>query len=716
MITPRRSDHPSLFHTFSAISQQMEDPEQPATERAVQGRVLQACQRCRSLKTRCLLSDHAGICQRCLHAKKDCVWAEVPRRARKARGPSRIAQVEQKIDGLVASIARPPTNHSSFASTSEQRTPPGDTARRIPGKSNERTVHPGSWLPFPDSFDQEASNPQQSRENGAEESQPGDELNERFLNRLRDIHTFSTETDMERAPDAVFQGAHRFEPEINNEYVKRLLSTGEAEILLNEYRAMWSSFPFVPLANHTSARDLSETKPMLFLAILTVASWKNRLRQKILDKTYRTELSERTIVNPHRTLSIVQSILVYLSRYHFLFSHKTQQIFSLQQVAVGLALDIGLHTKTRRTFMNGMSGRTPPKAYSEQEQRERQRTFLGCYYMSSMIAGGLQKPNLLRYTDYMGECCKDLRQAREIPSDVIIGRLVTLRRLDDQIHDAFYSEDAVDLSLSDPRINMNYKFLQAQLEDFGSEDCLDELQRMIDLTSTFTSVQLHSISLRQASTPTNMIAGNTLQLNALLATLEACKRHTDILLSISASEYHLLSFSEWMRLPVVMITGARLCIPSDHLSAINWDIKAAHERLRLDSFLEFLCARMQAISVSVYDFWSILNMIMRELKTWYLKRINPGSQPIDPINVFGIPTPNATMSSLGSSGATPASHAMGHGCPVDHAGQLSAETGMNLDMTEAAFAFMRSEEFDMDKFFDMGLWGDETYLDMGFGS
>ncbi|PVI01556.1 hypothetical protein DM02DRAFT_591044 [Periconia macrospinosa] len=693
----------------------IEQPATPAADKAAQGRVAQACQRCRSLKTRCLLSERSGTCQRCLNAKRDCVWAEAPRRVRKTRGPSRISQVEQKLDGLVASIVNAPVDRNFVAPPTESRTSVASAGALYPTARDRSQAFPGGWLPFPSSFEQQESVPRENEENEAEEQHADAGANERFIEKLREIHNFSDDTNLDKSPEGIFRGQYKNEPGIENDYVKRLLSSGEAEILCNEYRSMCSSFPFVPLTNSTSAQSLSVAKPMLFLAILTVASWKNRLRQKILDKVYRTELGERTIVNPRKTLSLVQSILVYLSRYHFLFSHKTQQIFSLQQIAVGLAIDIGLHTKSRRSIL-GMSGSSNTKEYTPRELLERQRTYLGCYYLSSMISAGLQKPNLLKHTDYMIDCCRNLRQSYEISSDIIIARLIALRRLDDQIQDAFYSEGIVDLPLSDPRIIMNYKFLQTQIDDSRDDDCSEEYQRVIDLTSTYTRIQMHAISLRASPEPKKPGMGDSMQLNALLATLEACKQHLDILLTISASEYHLISFSEWMRLPFVLITGARICLPSDHLSAIQWDVKTAQERLGLDSYLAAIGSRMEAVSVSFFDFWNIMVLIMKEMRTWYLAKIDPERQnPKDKqTNMNGLPTPNATHTSLSSNGNNTPRYAMGSVCPVDHGMQLPVDSDIHMS-GEDAFAFMRTSDFDMDKFFDMGLWGDQAYTDMGFG-
>jgi hypothetical protein len=83
--------------------------------------------------------------------------------------------------------------------------------------------------------------------------------------------------------------------------------------LLHEYRDMSISFPFVPLSSNITARQLYHDAPVLFLAIITAASWREHQRQMSLDAIYRQELANRTIMRPRKSLSLVQSVLVYLS-------------------------------------------------------------------------------------------------------------------------------------------------------------------------------------------------------------------------------------------------------------------------------------------------------------------------------------------------------------------------------------------------------------------
>jgi hypothetical protein len=88
----------------------------------------------------------------------------------------------------------------------------------------------------------------------------------------------------------------------------------------------------------------------------------------------------------------------------------------------------------------------------------------------------MQKPNLLKYTEYMGQCSRDLRDHRQYSSDVIIGHLLSIRRLDDQIQDCFFTEETAGLDIADPRISMNFRFLESQLEEWKRERYSEEYQ------------------------------------------------------------------------------------------------------------------------------------------------------------------------------------------------------------------------------------------------
>lgn len=164
-------------------------------------------------------------------------------------------------------------------------------------------------MPVPPSFEQDTTRPEEEIEQAPDPA----EADRQYLERIRSVHRFGDREDIDQAPESLFQPSKKREKPIKNDLVEQILSTGEADSLLNEYRQMTASFPFVMLSPSISGNELHESKPILFLAIITVASWRDHRRQMSLDTIFRNELANRTIIRPHRTLSLVQSVLVYLS-------------------------------------------------------------------------------------------------------------------------------------------------------------------------------------------------------------------------------------------------------------------------------------------------------------------------------------------------------------------------------------------------------------------
>lgn len=247
---------------------------------------------------------------------------------------------------------------------------------------------------------------------------------------------------------------------------------------------------------------------------------------------------------------------------------------------------------------------------------------------------------------------------------------------------------------------------------------------MLVLSYAYTDMVLHSVALRPLPESVQSSATDGTQVKALLSTLEAARKFLDTLLSFPASEYHLISFAEWMRLPATMMTVAKLCIPTNAHAAVGWDVKAAQDLVRLDICLEALCYRFQ--NQSTYDkvkqprpdFWWAMRFVTDLTRTWYVKKINPHTNT----DVSNRPTPSdsTVRSRLGAdTGALPT--------PPDGYTHIQFTNLENTDFSNIdlgagtsgecndPFAFIKSADFDMEQFFDMGIWGDEAYSGMGFG-
>jgi hypothetical protein len=216
--------------------------------------------------------------------------------------------MEQKIDGLVASLVNPPTQPDTAPAPVASQPRPSSSAAIC--DSTTQREFPGSWIPVPSSFEPELPRADERHINLAE----GDEEADRqFISEIRNVHRFGDAEDTGGVPDRLFQPSKRREDPIKGPLIEEMMANGQADSLLIGYREMSQSFPFVPLHDATSSQELYANKPMLLLAMMTASSWRDNKRMKALDAIYRRELAERTIIRPRRTLGLVQSVLVYLS-------------------------------------------------------------------------------------------------------------------------------------------------------------------------------------------------------------------------------------------------------------------------------------------------------------------------------------------------------------------------------------------------------------------
>jgi hypothetical protein len=93
------------------------------------------------------------------------------------------------------------------------------------------------------------------------------------------------------------------------------------------------------------------------------------------------------------------------------------------------------------------------------------------------LSVALMKPNLLKYTEYMGRIGQQLTYEREYESDDAISRLISLRRIDDQIYEYMNGEETADLPITDSRIYMNMRFMETQLEDWKINNTISGMSK-----------------------------------------------------------------------------------------------------------------------------------------------------------------------------------------------------------------------------------------------
>ncbi|MCJ1284003.1 hypothetical protein MMC26_003334 [Xylographa opegraphella] len=421
-------------------------------------------------------------------------------------------------------------------------------------------------------------------------------------------------------------------------FPNELMDCDRAELLLNEFREMTPFFPFVPLSATITALSMSSRRPLLLLAILMTTSFGDRQLQVILEEQYRQELSKKVFMKGQKSLDHLQSILVYLAWYHFHFKPQVQQIYPLLHLAIGIAVDLGYHQQPKKPVVD-YPVQTEGIPIVPSQSREAQRAFLGCYYLSTAFAVALSRPNFVKYTVYMTECCTRLRDDPEFPSDKMIPHMISLHHIGDQINDAFRSEDGDISPAIQPLVQIHLSLLQSQLNDWKSQAQLEPNQHE-NTAFHFINMELNSVALRMPvphPPPNSSLPPSSTNHSILLACLESGKSYLDALLAPPASSYRHFAFTEWTRLPYVLVIVSKLSFPHPTHSASHWDPRLAHDRLRLDLYLESLCYRMQAITTyagpaqPIADFFASMKLILERTRRWYERKAKAKPGARDPI-------------------------------------------------------------------------------------
>lgn len=110
------------------------------------------------------------------------------------------------------------------------------------------------------------------------------------------------------------------------------------------------------------------------------------------------------------------------------------------------------------------------------------------------FSSALSTPNVLKYSDYMTDCCKRLQSDQEFPSDNIIPHMISLYHIGDQIYAAFTSEDTDNLDVDQVRLRMHVQLLQSQLKDWRRGIVQDTSQQ----SEQFLALQTHVLNFNSS--------------------------------------------------------------------------------------------------------------------------------------------------------------------------------------------------------------------------
>lgn len=144
-------------------------------------------------------------------------------------------------------------------------------------------------------------------------------------------------------------------------------------------------FPFVVLSANTTASQLRQSKPVLFLSVLAAAAIAvDASLANILNREMVNLYAQRFFFRCEKSLELVQALLLMNVFYLPPDSPSQIQLYQYSHIAATMALEIGIASKRRvsRKPQSERKTRNLSEGFDEQ-MAEQARAILGCYHLTS---------------------------------------------------------------------------------------------------------------------------------------------------------------------------------------------------------------------------------------------------------------------------------------------------------------------------------------------
>ena len=347
-----------------------------------------ACEACRGLKVRCEPDPGTGPCKRCRKANRKCIIT-APSRKRQKKTDSRVAELERKIDALTASLQA--TKEGNLSASDDDGDMDGDTPHMesLDGKSNQATS-PYTTTSAGTGRKRRMSEYQQ--DGGVESRRPSNpEANNQ--NSPANVANMGPRQSGPLKPESGgprLDSNEEFDTSVYGEadvVLRRTVHTETANGLFRHYTDhMAPHMPIVVFSPGTSPEIIRKRSPILFLAILSVASGQDFPElQATLSREIMRILADRVFVMGEKSLELVQALQVVIIWY-WPEPNGDSKYYQFIHVTAVMAIDLGMHRRQPSLILRKeqILGLPRPKSYlSDPCTTECRRAWLGCYLLCS---------------------------------------------------------------------------------------------------------------------------------------------------------------------------------------------------------------------------------------------------------------------------------------------------------------------------------------------
>ncbi|EWC47726.1 hypothetical protein DRE_02926 [Drechslerella stenobrocha 248] len=580
-----------------------------------------ACTNCKTKKIACRPGPVPGVCVKCHRDNKRCIIEEPTPRPVRGKGTSkaRVAEMEKKLDGLVAlltgakSISGSSKNVSTIPSMSDQEQAAIGLANLAPSLSRHYSRND---LDGDGHANDLASNIPATdlrldgclRDLLGQRGRPRDKRSQHEQDRERERdREREQEREQEPQPRTAPGGGMGFhctmsdpKPPLEDVIGRNMVTEAEAEQYLATFGEMLLHFPFYVIPAGTTVKSLRRDKPILLLAILTAASSSNRRVQSALERDFRKVYSEKLVVNGEKSLELLLAGMVYLAWFHCHFSPKTQIFLQTMHLLLSLVSELSYDRKSdkandptvpggppneaRQNYSNltgpgaPEGGLEPASGSSDSEVREFRtkeirRATLGCWWLSNSISIDFRKRIPLHFSGYMRRCQQTFVDNPEFESDKYLVLLLRLQKLQEDACETFRYHEPEAANYQDAiRIQMSLKAFQTVLKDIERDiHSLDSSHPIYEsIVPAFHSMGMYVYEIglhmnppppsTNSYDPTTTLEWTAERISILTDCLSYAKRFLDSITTCSTATYRRMCSPSWMRVSYGLVVLSKLAL------------------------------------------------------------------------------------------------------------------------------------------------------------
>ncbi|KAM0281351.1 hypothetical protein ACHAQH_003619 [Verticillium albo-atrum] len=499
-----------------------------------------ACVTCAKAKSRCIPGPlDSDKCERCHRLQKPCAsQTPAPPRAKKEPRPTRVAELEKRLDELTSQLHAAKNPPAAAAPNVSAAAAPISNLPPTVGRPEVRPRYPFGHL-FPE------AGPDLASSSTVVPTTPPDSL---------------PSTQATPLPSNVSSARAR---EIT-------WPTGaQAETDLRMYRGMMQElFPFVVTPPGMDAEQLASERPFLFKGVVVVASHYDAYRQIVLGDRMLGEIAQAALTKPHKSLDLLQGLQLLIAWFHY--NMNSYQLTNLLFLARSMCITFG--------YRDTQAGRTPEEATLR--SLERMRAFLGCYYLNTLVFTTNKRPDAFMNTTSLDGCCKAVEEKAEHPSDVLVVKLFRIQQLAQTISLTLGADSTAFQSMQLP-LTMVVQSFQQQLDLFKSS-----LPPAVQTNSTLLShVAIAELLLYEIGLPESQKASSLIPHTERLGLLWNCLKAAKTFMEIRFEESNLrprficLNASDWLFSVLVALKLRTIELP-------GWDLSVVDAHLPLEHIVE----------------------------------------------------------------------------------------------------------------------------------